>query len=121
MRQTQNKYRFYWLPLLCVIWTVPASAQWTTVWTPDSAPAVRTTGTDGDTHESKTNCYPCKVWDKGANSGRGGWVNLPADTKPIQCKGDTNDYACKVCNGLGEPTKNKDDRSDCQVQMVLLE
>ena len=121
MRHTQNKRRFYWLPLLCVILTVPASAQWTTVWTPDSAPAAKNISQD-DKHDSDpTKCYPCKVWDKGANSGRGGWVNLSADTKPIQCKGDTNDYACKVCNGLGEPTKNKDDRSDCQVQMVLLE
>ena len=73
MRQSQNNRRVYWLPLLCVIWTVPASAQWTTVWTPDSAPAIRTTGADGDTHESKTNCYPCKEWeDYGDNKGK--WV-----------------------------------------------
>lgn len=113
---------FYWLPLLLFGWTTPnLSAQtWTTVWTPGSAPAARVSAKD-DTHDSKTNCNPCKIWDKGANSGRGGWANLPADTKPIQCKGDTNDYACKVCNGLGDPTKDKDDRSDCQVQMVLLE
>ena len=104
---------FHWIPLLCLIWTASASAQaWTTVWTPDSTPAIRTTGADGGTHESKTNCYPCKVWDKGANSGKGGWTPLPATTEPIQCASDTNDYTCKECDGAGG-VRNKADDSDC--------
>ena len=107
MRQSQNNRRVYWLPLLCVIWTVPASAQWTTVWTPDSAPAIRTTGADGDTHESKTNCYPCKEWeDYGDNKGK--WVYYPAGTEPVICVGDTNDYACKMCDGKGGITNRND-------------
>ena len=66
MRQSQNNRRFYWLPLLCVIWTIPASAQWTTVWTPDSAPAPSSgEGHLGQgSHKSNTNRPPCTEWDE---------------------------------------------------------
>jgi hypothetical protein len=110
MRQSQNKCRFYWLPLLCLIWTAPASAQWTTVWTPDSALAAKAT-TKAGTHESKTNCYPCKEWeDYGDNKGR--WVDYPTNTSPRICPDDETDYTCKMCDGNGGVT-NATDYTSC--------
>ena len=94
-----------WLPLLLFACSTPALAAqtWTTVWTPGGAPTIQATGGSG-THDSKTNCRPCEVWDVYKNSGKGGWDPLPAGTEPIQCAGDTNDYTCKVCDGAGGVT-----------------
>ena len=90
MRQSQNNRRIYWLPLLCVIWTVPASAQaWTTVWTPDSAPAAKTAAKE-DTHESDPDkCYPCKEWEEYPDGGGGRWVDLN-DVAPAECPTPTS-------------------------------
>ncbi len=47
------------LPL--ALWTGAACAQtWTTVWTPDSAPAARTKMEPDNDRSYRTNCYPCK-------------------------------------------------------------
>ncbi len=91
-----------WLPLLLFACSTPALAaqSWTTVWTPGGAPTIQATG-GGGTHDSKTNCRPCEVWDVYKNSGQGGWDPLPAGTEPIQCAGDTNDYTCMMCDGMG--------------------
>ena len=112
MRPSHN-WLSYWLPLLLFAWaaTALAAQTWITVWTPDSAPAVRTTGTDGDTHESKTNCYPCKEWeDYGDNKGR--WVDYPTNTSPRICPDDETDYTCKMCDGNGGVT-NATDYTSC--------
>ncbi|NCA83116.1 MAG: hypothetical protein EOM72_10295 [Opitutae bacterium] len=113
MRLPPNRL-FFFLPLLLFAGSAPALAAqtWTTVWTPNSTPAVRTTNADSNTHESKTNYRPCEVWDVYKNSGKGGWDPLPANTEPIQCAGDTNDYTCKVCDGIGGVT-NATDYTPC--------
>ncbi|MGD9781673.1 MAG: hypothetical protein AB7V14_05910 [Kiritimatiellia bacterium] len=101
-----SRNRLYlWLPLLLFAGAAPdlAAQTWTTVWTPDGAPAVRPTA-QGDTRDYNTNCRPCEVWDVYKNSGKGGWDPLPAGTEPIKCAGDTNDYTCKVCDGKGVVT-----------------
>ena len=103
----------YWLPLLLFGWATPnLSAQtWTTVWTPNSAPAARA-GTGSTNRDYRTNCYPCKVWDNYKDSGKGGWEYFPPGTEPIQCNGNTTNYACKVCNG-GEGVQDKSNDTDC--------
>jgi hypothetical protein len=70
-------------------------------WTPNSASTVQPSGGDSGTHQSRTNCYPCKIWDTYNNSGNGGWDYLPYGTEPIECPGDTNNYACKMCGDYG--------------------
>ena len=110
-----------WLPLLLFACSTPALAAqtWTTVWTPRGAPTIQATG-GGGTHDSKTNCRPCEVWDVYKNSGQGGWDPLPAGTEPIQCAGDTNDYACKVCDGTGG-VANATSGSNCVITLILPE
>jgi hypothetical protein len=95
------------LPLLLFAGAAPAAQTWTTAWTPDSAPSIQSAADDSDTHDSKTNCYPCVRWDPGANSGNGGWEPDPEDSKPRDCPDDDADYTCKVCDGKGRPDKNK--------------
>jgi len=110
---------FYGLPLLLFAWAAPdLSAQtWTTVWTPDSAPAQRATSTGGKgTHLSSANCYPCKEWEDYGN-GNGKWVFDPAGTEPAQCPGYTFDFSCKECDGNGG-VRNKDDGTDCSTSSI---
>ena len=109
MRLPPNRL-FYFLPLLFFGWPTPSlSAQtWTTVWTPGSAPATKA-GTGSTNRNYNTNCYPCMMWDTYANNQKGGWEPMPFGTDPIRCKGDTNDYTCKVCDdGLGGITNATD-------------
>jgi len=104
-------------PLLCTTFLVLAGAAsadqtWTTAWTPDSAPAARNnTGQEQD-HSYKTNCYPCKRWVPGADSGRGAMINDPTNAAPRKCPGDNTDYLCKVCDGQGD-LMDKPDSTEC--------
>jgi hypothetical protein len=119
MRLPHNRL-LYFLPLLLFGWRTPtlAAQTWTTVWTPGT-PAVQAAAKN-DTHESKTNCRPCEVWNIYKNSGQGGWDPLPPNSEPIRCHGDTNDYTCKVCDGKGVVI-NAANGTDCDIQMVLME
>ena len=128
-------------PLLCATFLVLAGAAsadqtWTTAWTPDSAPAARNNTRQEQDHSYKTNCYPCKRWDPGADSGKGTMINDPENAAPRTCPGDTTetssrrlsgnsqdtepnegendetDYACKECDGMGGLT-NKPDYTPC--------
>ena len=128
-------------PLLCATFLVLAGAAsadqtWTTAWTPDSAPAARNNTRQEQDHSYKTNCYPCKRWVPGADSGRGAMINDPTNAAPRTCPGDTTetssrrlsgnsqdtepnegendetDYACKECDGMGGLT-NKPDYTPC--------
>ena len=108
-----SKHDKFWLwlaPLLLFGCPAPslAAQTWTTVWTPGSAPATKA-GTGSTNRNYNTNCYPCKMWDTYANNGKGGWENLPPDTEPIKCPGDTNDYVCQVCDGNGVITNAPND------------
>ena len=95
-------------PLLCATFLVLAGAAsadqtWTTAWTPDSAPAKRdNTGQEQD-HSYKTNCYPCKRWDPGADSGRGAMINDPTNAAPRTCRGDTTETSARRLSGNHTP------------------
>ena len=73
------------LVLSLALWTGATSAQtWTTVWTPDAAPAARTKMEPKTDHSSKTNCYPCKEWED-YGDGTGKWVDYPDYTPCGTC------------------------------------
>ena len=100
-------------PLLCATFLVLAGAAsadqtWTTAWTPDSAHAARTKMEPEKDHRSNTNCYPCKQWAPGADSGRGAMINDPTNAAPRKCPGDNTNYLCMVCDGQGD-LKDKPD------------
>ena len=124
MRPSHN-WLSYWLPLVLFAWvaTALAAQTWTTVWTPDSASATKATTKDA-THESKTNCYPCKEWED-YGGGKGRWVDLD-DVAPAECPTPTSharrqtaeadslpDHLnpCKTCKA-GE-VANKPDYTPC--------
>ena len=90
------------LPLLLFAGAASADQTWTTAWTPDSAPAARNNTRQEQDHSYKTNCYPCKRWVPGADSGRGAMINDPENAAPRTCPGDNTDYLCMVCDGQGD-------------------
>ena len=95
---------FFWLAPLLFAWAAPdlAAQTWTTVWTPDGAPAMHPAA-QGETRDYNTNCYPCKEWED-YGDGKGKWTYYPKGTTPTVCAGDTNDYTCKTCDGNGGVT-----------------
>ncbi|MDY0144813.1 MAG: hypothetical protein RBS84_02330 [Kiritimatiellia bacterium] len=127
MRPSHN-WLSYWLPLLLFAWaaTALAAQTWTTVWTPDSASATKATTKDA-THESKTNCYPCKEWED-YGGGKGRWVDLD-EVLPAECPTPTSharrqtaeadslpDHLnpCKICKA--GKVDNKDNGFECETR-----
>ena len=96
------------LPLLLFAGAASADQTWTTAWTPDSAHAARNNTRQEQDHSYKTNCYPCKRWDPGADSGKGTMINDPENAAPRTCPGDNTNYLCMVCDGQGD-LKDKPD------------
>ena len=115
-----NKSLLGLLSLLIFGWIVPnlLAQTWTTVWTPGSAPVEKTIAMD-DTHDSKTECYPCKEREE-YGDGTGKWVYTPEGGKPTACPGDNTDYACKVCDGKGNVV-NATNGTNCAILMVVME